>query len=230
MSSSFPTIGRQTAQQHLFNNIIKTRSDKAGKNDSNPYAPPSKDGGVQFQYLNKEQIYKLSVDDQELIIKGDQGPRGEKGDPGPRGERGPRGVPGDVGPPGPPGPKGDRGERGLRGDPGGPTGPIGPQGLRGERGPPGIPIRGPKGDPGEPGPMGPQGEKGEVGPQGDRGPRGAPGKLIIVRAEDNKTIDDDVNINGKLTVNKLSIDDMDVGETIQLLFREIQALREKLQS
>lgn len=228
MSSSFPTIGRQTAQQHLFNNIIKTRSNKAEKNDSSsPYAS-SKDGGVKFQYLNKEQIYKLSVDDQELLIKGDQGPRGEKGDPGPMGERGPRGVPGDTGPAGPPGPRGERGERGLRGDPGGPTGPMGPQGLRGERGPPGIPIRGPKGDQGEPGPMGPQGEAGLTGPQGERGPRGAPGKLVIVRADDNKTIDDDVIINGRLNVNKLSIDDMDVAETIQSLFREIQTLREKL--
>lgn len=152
--TKIPLIGSD--QQGLFSNIIQTSTQKGERIDMNVFAPDQV--GVRFQYLNKEQIYKLVVDDKEIIIKGDYGPQGEPGPQGPRGERGMRGFQGFQGPTGPEGPQGEKGEKGDRGFPGGPTGPVGPMGLRGERGPPGIPLRGPKGDPGGMGHTGPAGK------------------------------------------------------------------------
>lgn len=228
MSNMFPTIGAQTTQQQQFSHIIKTRSERGEKVDMTQFAPPPSDS-VQFKYLNKEQVYKLALDEKELIIKGDQGTKGDRGEAGPPGERGPRGLKGDIGPTGPQGPQGEKGERGLRGDPGGPTGPIGPVGLRGERGPPGIPIRGPKGDQGDPGPTGPCGEQGPAGQKGDRGPRGHPGKLIMIRENPvDKCVDDSIEINGDLKAKRILIGEENVGEIILQLKKEIQELREKL--
>lgn len=154
-STKIPLIGSGSTQQELFSSIIQTSTQKGERIDMNVFAPDQV--GVRFQYLNKEQIYKLVVDDKEIIIKGDCGPQGEPGPQGPRGERGMRGFQGFQGPTGPDGPQGVKGDKGDRGFPGGPTGPEGPMGLRGERGPPGIPLRGPKGDPGEMGHTGPAG-------------------------------------------------------------------------
>lgn len=151
-----PLIGSGQDQQKMFSNIIHTRTQKGERIDMNVFAPDQV--GVRFQYLNKEQIYKLVVDDKEIIIKGDYGPpgcTGPEGRPGPPGRAGYKGNDGPTGCTGPLGVKGDKGDRGF---PGGPTGPIGPPGLMGMRGPPGISLRGPKGDPGQDGHTGPAGK------------------------------------------------------------------------
>lgn len=227
MSTIFPVIGAQTAQQQNFSHIIRTRSERGEKVDMSQYKPQS--DAVQFKYLNKEQVYKIAVDEKELIIKGDEGQKGDRGEIGPPGERGPRGLKGEPGPTGPQGIQGEKGDKGLRGDPGGPTGPPGPVGLRGERGPPGIPIRGPKGDPGDPGPTGPCGESGPPGLKGDRGPRGHPGKLIMIRENPiDKCVDDNIEINGDLKVKRIFLQELNLLELVENLQNEIKELKEKL--
>jgi hypothetical protein len=204
--SKFPVIGAQTAQQHHFSNIIKTRTDR-GENVN--MSDLTRRDNVQFQYLNKDQIYKLVTDDQELVIKGD---KGEQGDIGPTGEKGDTGNKGDMGFTGPTGFIGDigpTGQRGLRGEMGGPTGPIGPIGLRGDRGPPGIPIRGPKGD------------------QGDQGPPGEPGKIMLVK-EFDQPITESIELDGTLSVKRLFVNNQDISLTLQQLINEIAELKDQL--
>lgn len=154
--TKMPLIGVGSAQQDFFSNIIHTNTQKGEKIGADVFAPDPV--GVRFHFLNKEQIYKLVVDDREIIIKGDYGPQGETGPRGLCGEKGDPGPQGPQGPTGVLGPRGYKGDRGERGFPGGPTGPQGQMGLRGERGPPGIPLRGPRGDPGEMGHTGPAGK------------------------------------------------------------------------
>ena len=150
-----PLIGSGQDQKKMFSNIIHTRTQKGERIDMNVFAPDQV--GVRFQYLNKEQIYKLVVDDKEIIIKGDYGPPGCTGPDGKMGPPGRAGYKGNDGPSGCTGPQGVKGDKGDRGFHGGPTGPIGPPGLMGMRGPPGISLRGPKGDPGQDGHTGPAG-------------------------------------------------------------------------
>jgi hypothetical protein len=150
MNQNFPVIGIQTAQKSQFSHIIKTKVKRGEKIDVSALPDPNrKEKEYIYKQLNKDDIYKLIVDNKELIVRGGVGPKGEKGDIGPEGIQGREGPIGPVGPPGPVGPIGEKGDKGDKGDPGGPTGPIGPKGERGERGPQGLPIRGPKGDPGQ---------------------------------------------------------------------------------
>jgi len=150
MSQRFPVIGLQTAQKSQFSHIIKTRVKRGEKIDVSSLPDPNrKEKEYTYKELNKGDIYRLIMDNRELVVKGDRGLQGEKGDPGPEGPTGPNGPPGEEGPPGQEGPPGPTGPRGEKGDPGGPTGPIGPKGPKGDRGPAGLPIRGPKGDPGQ---------------------------------------------------------------------------------
>lgn len=203
-----PVIGVESTQQEYFSNIIKTRTEKGEKLDMNYFAPDQV--GVKFQYLNKEQIYKLVVDDKEIIIKGDHGERGDTGPQGPEGERGPRGFQGFLGPTGPFGPTGEQGIQGEKGDPGGPTGPIGPIGLRGERGPPGVPLRGPKGDPGDIGPTGPVGQR-----------------LFLVN--NGSAVDEDVVISGILKAHRIEwAENENLEETIETLRSTVEELQSRL--
>lgn len=155
--NKMPVIGSRSGHNpEFFSNIIRTSTQKGEKMNMAVFAPePAR---PTFHFLNKEQIYKLYLDDKEIIIKGDYGPQGETGPPGLQGEKGDSGIQGKIGPTGSTGSQGVQGDRGERGFPGGPTGPIGPMGVRGERGPPGIPLRGPQGHPGEMGHTGPAGK------------------------------------------------------------------------
>jgi hypothetical protein len=78
---------------------------------------------------------------------GAQGLQGPGGPAGPKGSDGSNGATGPAGPDGPQGPKGGDGPQGPKGGdgPAGPGGPQGPQGPTGGTGPRGIP--GPPGDP-----------------------------------------------------------------------------------
>lgn len=119
-----PLIGHESTQ--YFSNIIHA-SPQRGKNippTTNATAPNQ--GGTQFHFLRKEQVYKLALDGQEIILKGDYGEKGDRGERGERGEKGEKGDRGERGERGEQGEKGERGERGMRGFPGGPTGPPGP--------------------------------------------------------------------------------------------------------
>lgn len=201
-----PLIGAGYGQD--FSNIIQTSSRKGERIDMNVFAPDQV--GVRFQYLNKEQIYKLVVDDKEIIIKGDCGPQGDTGPQGIRGERGVRGFQGFQGPIGPDGPQGEKGERGERGFPGGPTGPMGPVGMRGERGPPGIPLRGPKGDPGEMGHTGPEGKN-------------------FVFVADGSIVDKDREVNvSSLRTNTLILQDKNISSLLNDLQHYIQGLEKRI--
>lgn len=152
VDSKMPLIGAESTQQEFFSNIIQTCTQKGEKIDMSVFAPNY--DRVKFHFLTKEQVLKLMMENQEIIIKGDYGPKGETGPIGLRGEKGDQGLRGFCGPTGPTGMDGQRGDRGPRGYPGGPTGPMGPIGFRGERGPPGVSIRGPRGDRGATGPAG----------------------------------------------------------------------------
>jgi hypothetical protein len=207
-NNKVPLIGAGTDQLGLVSNIIQTSTQKGERIDMNVFAPDQV--GVRFQYLNKEQIYKLVVDDKEIIIKGDYGPQGEVGPQGPKGERGPRGFQGFQGPPGPQGERGEKGDRGERGFPGGPTGPMGPVGMRGERGPPGIPLRGPKGDPGEMGPPGP------------------PGKSFVF-VSDGQLAETDREVEvGHLRTQTLVVQDTDISHLLNNLQTYIQGLEQRI--
>ena len=116
MSGTFPVIGRQTAQQGTFSKIIQTRAKRGEKVDmtSQFQSPSFREKELEFKYLNKDQVYKLIVDNRELIIRGDHGlpgEPGEKGDPGPVGPIGPVGPAGEKGEPGEPGEPGEKGEK-----------------------------------------------------------------------------------------------------------------------
>lgn len=209
-TTKMPLIGAGSTQQELFSNIIQTSTQKGERIDMNVFAPDQV--GVRFQYLNKEQIYKLVVDDKEIIIKGDCGPQGEIGPQGPRGERGARGFQGFPGPTGPDGPQGEKGDRGERGFPGGPTGPAGPIGLRGERGPPGIPLRGPKGDPGEMGHTGPAGKS-------------------FVFVSDGSVVEKDREVEvSYLRTDTLMVQDKNISHLLNDLQHYIQGLEKRLLS
>lgn len=135
MESKMPVIGAESTQQEFFSNIIQTRTQKGENIDMNVFAPnPDR---LQFHFLGKEQLLKLMLENQEIIIKGDYGPTGDTGAIGLQGDTGPIGLQGLCGSTGPEGQQGKKGDRGERGFPGGPTGPMGPIGFRGERGPPG---------------------------------------------------------------------------------------------
>lgn len=208
-NTKMPLIGAESAQQEFFSNIIQTRTQKGERIDMNVFAPDQV--GVRFQYLSKEQIYKLVVDDKEIIIKGDYGPQKDTGPKGDRGDRGPRGFQGFLGPTGSVGPTGSIGERGPRGCPGGPTGPIGPIGVRGERGPPGLPLRGPKGDP------------------GDMGHTGPAGTSFIFLSDGTNLVDRGREISVEwLRADKLVLQDKDVGRLFNDLQHYVRALESRL--
>lgn len=205
----FPTIGAQTSQHQAFNHVIKTRARRGEKVDmihSNPDKPVD-EKTFEFKTLQKQDVYRLLMDNKELLVRGGAGPTGPQGEAGPTG---PCGEPGPIGPAGPPGEKGEpgeRGERGERGDPGGPVGPMGPKGPKGDRGPPGIPIRGPKGD------------------QGDIGPTGPTGSVVLSLSDlqDGETlvIPRDVSV-GRLFFSGQA---QDVASTIRSLLEEVDRLR-----
>jgi len=220
----FPVIGRQTAQQNRFNTIIKTKPRHGMKIDMDQFQPNNGERKVNVHYLASEEIYRISLHDRELIVRGDLGPpgeQGEKGDPGPIGPRGYFGPPGEEGPPGPTGPSGPIGPTG---DPGGPMGPIGPKGPRGERGPPGVPIRGPKGEQGEAGPAGPPGSPGPAGPPG---PAGA---MVLVHDADSVETETNIQVKGDITASRFLVRDtqQDLVALVLSLQSEIEALKSRL--
>lgn len=205
-NQAFPVIGLQTAQKSQFSHIIRTRAKRGEKVDMSYHQDPNKkEKEVEVKQLNKDQIYKLIMDNRELIVRGDHGERGEKGDQGPEGPEGPVGPIGPEGPMGPEGPIGPTGPRGEKGDPGGPTGPIGPKGAKGDRGPAGLPIRGPKGDP------------------GDVGPTGPAGQVVLVQEGDDKILNGNIDIKGRLVVD--GVDILSVIQSLQQRITELETSR-----
>lgn len=211
----FPTIGLQTAQQQNFSHIIKTQSKRGEKVDLTQFTSPNQkpEYKTDFKALGQDQLYRLAMEDKELIIKGAKGDPGESGQQGEQGEPGP---PGPQGPPGPPGPEGKEGPPGPPGPPGergGPPGPIGPRGVKGDRGPPGIPIRGPKGD------------------QGDTGPTGPPGTVVFVSNGETLDIEEKVVVRGDLYANRIFLsgqEEEDVSSTISALQEQVRILMSKI--
>lgn len=194
----FPVIGVQTARQENFNHIIKTRARRGEKVDSLQSQQASFTES-QNAYKYKHDLYQMSIDDKEFIIKGDvgaTGPMGHQGEPGPTG---PQGL---IGP---------QGEKGERGDPGGPVGPMGPRGEKGERGPAGIPIRGPKGD------------QGEIGPTG---PSGATVFSITDIPDEPVTFPNDVVVQKHLYLNDHA---QDIGSALTVLRSDIETLMSRIQ-
>jgi len=220
----FPSIGRQTAQQNRFNTIIRTKPKKGMKIDMDQFQADNGERKVNMHYLSSEEIYRISLHDRELVVRGDLGPpgeRGETGDPGPIGPRGYLGPPGEAGPPGPLGPTGPKGDTG---DPGGPMGPMGPKGPRGERGPAGVPIRGPKGEDGAVGPAGP------AGPAGPPGPVGPAGSLVLTREGDSVDAPSGIEFRGDLTAKRFLVADgnQDLLALLQSLQAEVETLKSRL--
>ena len=121
-------------------------------------------GGISAEEL--EAFVIKVIEDNNISLRGPQGPPGRNGTDGDPGMDGEDGMDGEQGSPGPIGPRGAEG-------------PAGNQGAAGEQGPPGADgadgVAGPRGATGNTGAEGPQGIAGPQGGQGGQGPPGADG-------------------------------------------------------